>query len=66
MRRNRGDVGNIKQEFLDATRVVCVCGHVVNFISKREYFECSHCHKMIFKDKKAEYNYRLKRRLGVR
>lgn len=59
------DRGNISQEFLDATRVVCKCGHVVNFLSKREYIECTHCHNLIFKNKKAEYNYRLKRKMGV-
>lgn len=57
--------GNIDDEFLAATRVVCKCGHTVNFISRVPYIECNHCHDIIFRDKKAEYNYRVKRRLGV-
>lgn len=56
------DYGNVNSEYLNATRVVCKCGHVVNFISRTYYIECSHCHNLIFRNKKCEYNYRIKRR----
>ena len=64
-RKNKLDNGNFRSEFLDATRVVCECGHVVNFISKTPYIECTHCHHMIFRNNKAKFDYKVKRRLGL-
>lgn len=64
-RKNKLDNGNFKSEFLEATRVVCKCGHVVNFISNTPYIECTHCHQLIFRNNKAEYDFRLKRRFGI-
>lgn len=52
-------------KYIALTRVTCKCGHVVNFYTRIPYIECSYCHDIIFKDKKAEYNYRIKRKLGI-
>lgn len=57
--------GKFSDKFLEETRVVCKCGHSVNFFSNIPYIECTFCHNLIFRNKKAEYDYRLKRRIGV-
>lgn len=58
-------LGKVSDKFIEETRVVCKCGHSVNFFSKIPYLECTHCHNIIFRNKKAEYDYRIKRRMGV-
>jgi len=50
---------------LAQTRVVCECGHTVNFFTNIPYVECTHCHRIIFRDSKAEYDFRIKRRFGI-
>lgn len=64
--RKNGDnnIGVFSSNYLDATRVVCKCGHRVNFISKIPYIECTHCHNIIFRNRKAEYDYKIKRRFA--
>lgn len=49
-------------KFLELTRVTCPCGHVVNFMSRVPYIECAFCHNLIFRNKKCEYDYKIKRR----
>ena len=49
--------------FLEATRVICSCGHVVNFINKIPYIECTYCHKLIFRNKKCEFDFKVKRKV---
>lgn len=58
-------IGNIPSDYLEATRVACKCGHTVNFFTNVPYVECTHCHRIIFRNKKTEYDFRVKRRLGV-
>lgn len=64
-RKKPKKIGNIDSEFLYLTKVICKCGHRVNFISKIPYIECSHCHNLIFRNKKAEYDFRIKRRFAA-
>lgn len=66
MKKYKRFMSNFSDEFLNETRRECKCGHTVNFISKTPYITCSHCGNLIFKDKKSEYDYRIKRRLGIR
>lgn len=63
--KNKKYTGRFSDEFIEQSRVTCKCGHVVNFISKTPYVECSHCHKLIFRNKKVEYDFRIKRKMGV-
>lgn len=58
-------MSNFSDEFLNETRRECKCGHTVNFVSKIPYIICNHCGRLIFKDKKAEYDYRIKRKFGI-
>lgn len=58
---NKKFVGKFTNEFLAKTRVVCKCGHTVNFISRADVITCSHCGRLIFKNKKAEFDYRTKK-----
>jgi ribosomal protein S27E len=54
-----------KYDFFDETKVKCKCGHVISFYSTTPYITCSHCGNLVFRNKKEEYNYKVKRRLGV-
>lgn len=65
MQKKRKKIGLFDSEYLAITRVTCKCGHRVNFLSPAPYIECTHCHNLIFRNKKAEYDYRIKRRLGA-
>ena len=50
--------------FLEESRVKCSsCGHVVNFYSHHPYIECSFCHNLIFRNKKCEFDFKVKRKL---
>lgn len=49
--------------FLEESRVKCGCGHIVNFINKIPYVECSYCHNLIFRNKKCEFDYKVKRKV---
>ena len=49
--------------FLEESRVKCKCGHSVNFINKIPYVECSYCHNLIFRNKKCEFDYKIKRKV---
>ena len=53
-------------EFIAKTKVKCKCGHTMNFFSGIQYLECTYCHRMIFRSKKAEFDYRTKRKLGLK
>lgn len=54
--------GKWDSEFLAQTKVICKCGHSINFISNLPYVECSYCHRIVFRSKKDEFNFRIKRR----
>ena len=58
-------IGDFRDDYLEATRVICKCGHRVNFITNVPYIECTYCHNIIFRNKKTEYDFRVKRRLGI-
>lgn len=61
----RKKIGKYDSKYLEASRVVCECGHTINFFSNTPYVECSHCHKIVFRNQKTEYDFRIKRRFGV-
>lgn len=61
-KKNKIPEGNFDSEFLAKTRKKCKCGHTVNFISNIPYIECTHCHNLIFRNNKCEYDFRIKRR----
>ena len=48
---------------LEITRY-CKCGHSVQFKNPIPYVICSHCGKLIFRNKICEYNYKIKRRFA--
>lgn len=39
--------------------VYCKCGHSIVMSARREYKLCNHCGSLVFKNKKAEFKYRL-------
>lgn len=47
------------QEF----RHVCKCGHTIYITNKSGRAECKHCHNLVFKDAKTEFEYRMRRTL---
>lgn len=49
-------------DFYDLNKVKCICGKVANFYTGIECITCSHCGRLIFRNKKCEFNYRIKRR----
>lgn len=51
-----------KEEYINKITVYCKCGHSVQFKSRIPYIICSHCGKLIFRNKKCEFNYYIKRR----
>lgn len=60
--KQKNFTGYLSNRFLELSRVQCKCGHSVNFISNVPYIECNYCHNLIFRNKKCEFNYRVKRR----
>lgn len=42
----------------------CKCGHSVQFKNPIPYVICNHCGKLIFRNKKCEYNFKIKRRFA--
>lgn len=54
----------INSKYWNATRKVCPkCGHVIGFYKpKLRYVECVYCGTIVFKDKKSEFDFRIKRR----
>lgn len=49
-----------------STRKTCPhCGHVLGFYKpKTQYVECSYCGNIVFRNKKAEFDFRIKRRFS--
>lgn len=50
-------------EELDKVKYRCSCGHRVVIPDKANKQLCSWCHKYVFKDKKDEFEYRLKEKM---
>lgn len=49
-------------KWLEQTKVKCKCGHSVHFFDLIPYIECLVCGRLIFRNKKCEYDYMIKRR----
>lgn len=50
-------------EEYDKVKYKCKCGHRVIISSKRDKSICSWCGSYVFKDKKREFEYRLKEKI---
>ena len=50
-------------ESMQQFRHKCKCGHTVFIANKSGRTECRHCHNLVFKDAKTEFEYRMKREL---
>lgn len=53
----------LKQDELTKCTYKCKCGHSVVIANKRGIAECSHCRNLVFKNKKIEFEYRMKQNL---
>lgn len=53
----------MKYEEMQQFRVKCKCGHTNYIANKNGRCICSHCHNWVFKDKKTEFEYRMKEKL---
>lgn len=49
-------------KWLEATKRTCICGHNVHFFDLIPYIECNICGRLIFRNKKCEYDFKIKRR----
>ena len=47
-------------DIMSMARRYCSCGHTINIPNKMDKIICSHCGNYVFKDKKTEFEYRLK------
>lgn len=50
----------LKLEDILKTSYKCKCGHTVVITNKNGRALCSYCHNYVFKDKKTEFEYRMK------
>lgn len=55
----------VDSKWWEATRKTCpYCGHLVGFYKKNiKYVECHYCGNIVFKNKKTEFDFKVKRRL---
>ena len=44
-------------------RHICKCGHTVYIANKDGRAECNYCHRLVFKDAKTEFEYRMRQNL---
>ena len=51
-----------KAEYISTITVYCKCGHSIQFNSKTPYIICNKCGRLVFRNKKCEFNYYIKRR----
>ena len=49
-------------KWLKETKVKCKCGHAVHFFDLIPYMECIVCGRLIFRNKKCEYDYYITRK----
>lgn len=49
-------------EYINQITRYCKCGHSVQFRNLIPYVICSHCGRLIFRNKKCEYDFKIKRR----
>ena len=50
------------RKWLDATKQTCKCGHSVHFFDLIPYMDCIVCGRLIFRNKKCEYDYFITRK----
>ena len=51
-------------KWIEATRVKCKnCGHTLSFYTRIPYLECANCGTIVFRNKKCEFDFRVKRRV---
>ena len=53
---------NLTNEY-DKVKFICKCGHRVIILKKIEKKICDWCGEFVFRDKKAEFDYRMKEQL---
>jgi hypothetical protein len=46
-------------EAISKVRYKCKCGHVVTIYNRMHHNICSHCRRLVFKNKRDEFIYRL-------
>ena len=51
-------------EIMTNNRIKCKCGHSVDIPAKMGKVICNWCNNYVFKDKKTEFEYRMKERLN--
>lgn len=49
-------------EYITQITRYCKCGHSVQFRNLIPYVNCSYCGRLIFRNKKCEYDFKIKRR----
>ena len=52
-------------EYIDKISRKCKCGHIQIVDTRERYKKCRFCGRIVFLDKKAEFNYKVKRRYGL-
>lgn len=50
------------EEYIRIVSRTCKCGHVINLYDRSGYAICRWCGNIVFLTKKAEYDYKIKRR----
>ena len=50
-----------KSEYYTKITVKCKCGHSIQFRSRSDRIVCSYCGNVNFRNKKCEYDYKIKR-----
>ena len=50
-------------KFIEASRRKCKCGHSISFNTNTPYITCSICGNLVFRNKKCEFNYKVKRKV---
>ena len=56
----------IDSKWIEATRKKCNCGHTLSFYTKIPYLECANCGNIVFRNKKCEFDFRVKRKVKGR
>lgn len=53
-----------QNDYIRKISVYCKCGHSVQYITRKPYIKCNYCGRLIFKNKKCEYDFYIKRRFN--
>ena len=49
--------------FIEESRVLCKCGHSISFTTRTPYIHCNFCGNLVFRNKKCEFDYKVKRKV---